>query len=200
MSRDHTQPVIFYISAAADLMAERELLARLIAQLPVTLPWQIVQSPVGFDEHSNLELVGIADIHLLLLGGDIRAPIGLELYTARRFGKQPLAFLKRGLARTSAGEIFRKESKLPWEPFTTATDLSRQVQQWLVRHLVQQASHYGLTVSEVEKLQALQTDETDAEQVEEGRINQDVGRSAVILSRERYIPSEGILVDGEANT
>ncbi len=41
----NSQSVTIYISAAPDLMAERETLARMIAELPVTLPWHIVQTP-----------------------------------------------------------------------------------------------------------------------------------------------------------
>jgi len=42
---DANRPVIIYISAAPNLMAEREALARMIAELPVTLAWHIVQTP-----------------------------------------------------------------------------------------------------------------------------------------------------------
>jgi hypothetical protein len=38
------RPVTIYISASPTLMAAREALARMIAELPVTLAWHIVQT------------------------------------------------------------------------------------------------------------------------------------------------------------
>jgi hypothetical protein len=40
------RPVTIYVSASPNLMAEREALARMIAELPVTLVWHIVQTPL----------------------------------------------------------------------------------------------------------------------------------------------------------
>jgi hypothetical protein len=76
MSTD--QPTTIYISAASDLMAEREALARMIAALPVTLAWRIVQTPVADVDPLDLEALGSADLYFLVMGSDIRAPVGLE--------------------------------------------------------------------------------------------------------------------------
>ena len=78
-----------YISAPSDLMAEREAIARMIATLPVTLAWRVGQTPVG-EELFEPTLVQEAELHLVLIGGDIRAPVGLELYSARQVGKHLL--------------------------------------------------------------------------------------------------------------
>ena len=72
--------------SAADLEPERDLLAWAVTEVPVTLGWRIVQSPGG-DEPADLETVAQADVHLLLLGSDIRAPIGQEWIAARRAGQ-----------------------------------------------------------------------------------------------------------------
>ncbi len=74
--------VRLYISAAADLERERDLLGRSVSELPVQLGWLIHQSPRKNDI-LDLDTVTRADIHLLLIGGDIRAPIGLEWYMTR---------------------------------------------------------------------------------------------------------------------
>ena len=66
-----------YISAAQDLEHERDVLGRTVVEIPTTLGWRIVQSPLRV-ELVDLEMVTRADLHLVLLGGDIRAPIGLE--------------------------------------------------------------------------------------------------------------------------
>jgi hypothetical protein len=185
-------PVIVYISAASDLMSEREALGRMIAALPVTLAWHIMQTPTGA-EPLDLEAVRRADLHLLVLGGDIRAPVGLEWHTAYRAGRPTLAFLKQGLARTPAGQAFVREVDLAWQPFSDAADLSRQVQHALVKHLLRYALHYALTPAEMEQLSALPTSETKPTSAAPG---EEAAHSAVILSRERFRPSEGIIVDG----
>jgi hypothetical protein len=182
--------VTIYISAASDLMAEREALGRMIAALPVTLAWHIVQTPTAA-EPLDLEAVHQADLHLLALGGDIRAPVGLEWHTAYHVGRPTLAFLKQGLARTPAGQAFVREVNLAWQPFSDASDLSRQVQQALVEYLLRHALHYALTPAEVEQLSALPTSETKPTSAS----GEEAAHSAVILSRERFMPREGIIID-----
>jgi hypothetical protein len=183
--------VTIYISAAADVMAEREALAQMIAALPVTLAWRIIQTPLKA-EPLNLEVLPTADLYLLVMGGDIRAPIGLEWQTARRARRPVLAFLKHGLARTLAGQAFVRDTDVTWQPFTDPADLSRQVERLLAEHLVRYAVHYVLTPAEVEQLTALQVTETGAAQSTKG---EGAGHSAVILSRERFMPSDGVILD-----
>ena len=98
------EPITLYISASADLLAEREGLGRAVAEMTVDLPWQISQSPLR-SEPLDLDLVIQADIHLLLLGGDIRAPVGLEWMAASRAGRSPHLFLKEDVGRTAAGRL-----------------------------------------------------------------------------------------------
>jgi hypothetical protein len=189
------RPVIIYISAASDLMVERETLARMIARLPVTLAWQIVQSPLE-GEMLDLDALQGADLHLLLMGMDIRAPIGLEWRMAVYAGRQTIAFLKTNVARTMAGQSFVRETGVGWKPFSGPADLNRQAQQALIDHLLTYDSHYALTPVEVEQLQTLKAEEASPTQTDPAGL--EAGRSAVILSRERYEPSEGILI-GDAD-
>ena len=185
------RPVIIYISAASDLMAEREALARLIAALPVTLAWRILQTPLKA-EILDLAVLQKADIYVLVMGGDIRAPVGLEWRVAQQTGRSSVAFLKRGIPRTPAGQNFSREAGALWQLFADATDLRRQAQQMLVEHLLTHALDYGLTPIEVEQLQALQR---AGQAPDQPTTSQDAGRSAVILSPERFEPSEGILLE-----
>lgn len=187
-----SRPVIIYISAASDLMAEREALGRTIAALPVTLVWRVLQTPTG-GEPLDLEALQAADLHLLVMGGDIRAPVGLEWHTARRARRPSVAFLKAGVPRTPAGQVFLHDAGVTWRPFTDAADLSRQVQRVLAEHLVRNATRYALTSAEVEQLEALHA--ADKEKEKEAPEGEGAGRSAVILSRERFLPSEGVIVD-----
>jgi hypothetical protein len=187
------QPVTIYISAASDLMAEREALARMIAELPVTLAWHILQTPIG-DEQLDLAALRTTDLYLLVMGGDIRAPVGLEWHTAYQ-ARQPVhAFLKRGVGRTPAGQVFIAQANVVWQPFRSPVDLSRQIRRLLAGRLLEQAVRYRLTPTEVEQLMQLQSATTDSEQAVAGG---EAGRSAVILSRERFTPTEGVLVDDD---
>jgi hypothetical protein len=186
-----SRPVTIYISAASDLMAEREALGRTIAGLPVTLAWCVVQTPVG-DEPLDLEALRTADLYILVMGGDIRAPVGLEWHVARRAGRPSVAFLKAGIPRTPAGQVFIHGADVSWQPFTDAADLSRQVEQMLAEHLIQGATRYLLTPVEIEALENLLKGEKVQEETPEG---EGAGRSAVILSRERFTPSQGVIVD-----
>ena len=190
MSTD--QPTTIYISAASDLMAEREALARMIAALPVTLAWRIVQTPIAEVEPLDLEALGSADLYFLVMGSDIRAPVGLEWLTARRVRSSAVAYLKRGVPRTPAAQVFINDRSMVWQTFGDAADLSSQVQGVLTEHLVRHAIQYALTPDEIAALEALPASDTAMDQV--GR-SEEAGHSAVILSRERFEPSGGVVVD-----
>jgi uncharacterized NAD(P)/FAD-binding protein YdhS len=184
------QAVTIYISAASDLMAERETLARMIAELPVTLAWRIVQTPTE-SELLDLESLLAADLYVVLMGSDIRAPVGLELMRARQSQRPIVAFAKRGVTYTPAGQVFIQQAQLDWRPFRDAANLSRQVQRLLSQHLLDSAFQYQLTPAEVIQLEQLLTTPASGEQTLKA---DGAGHSAVILSRERYQPSEGVIV------
>ena len=189
---NHNQAVRLYISAASDLMAERETLARLIAELPVTLAWRIVQSPIEAEPIDTEALIN-ADLYFVIMGADIRAPVGLELHTARRTQLSIVGFAKQGVAYTPAGQIFMKDSHaaIAWQPFKTTGDLMRKVRRIIIEHLLRHAIRYTLTPPEIANLQQLLTHQESTGPTEaEG-----TGHSAVILSRERFLPSEGVIVE-----
>jgi hypothetical protein len=184
----NNKSVIIYISAAPALAAEREALARMIAELPVTLAWHIVQTPVG-EERLDVESLRAADLYVLVMGADTYAPIGLEWHTAYQAGRPIHAFLKKD-SYTPAGQIFIRQTQVNWRPFSQPADLARQVQRLLIDHLLRYAIEYSLMPPEIERLEALRTKAGVDQSVEaEG-----AGHSAIILSRERFTPSEGVVV------
>jgi len=61
------RPVTIYVSASPNLMAEREALARMIAELPVTLVWHIVQTPLEA-KPIDIKAVQSADLFFLIMG------------------------------------------------------------------------------------------------------------------------------------
>ena len=96
-----------YISAADDLKPERDLLSRIVTEIPVTLAWQINFSPYGTKTLVE-KFIHDANLHLLILGGDIRAPIGYEWHISRNLYRKPKLFLKDGIARTPAAADFQR--------------------------------------------------------------------------------------------
>lgn len=185
------RPVTIYISAASELTAERDALARMIAELPVTLAWRILQTPAG-SEPLDLEALAMADVYILVMGTDIRAPVGLEWDTARRTRRLSWVFLKRDIPRTPAGQVFINTVDHAWRSFSDAADLSQQVQRMLAEHFLQHAIRYALTPVEVEQLQSLRAEEEAVEQSAEPAAGAD--HSAVVLSRERFVPTEGTVI------
>lgn len=191
-----TDQFLLYISAAADLRAERETLGRAVTELPVTLGWRVLQSS-SRDGPVDLEAVARADLHLLLLGSDIRAPIGQEWLAARRAGRPTVLFLKQRILRTPAAADFVRYvgERGAWQPFTDAADLRLQVLKLLADRLLGRAEHYALLPPEVLGLQEWRSKlAASAPAVEEPRLG-GAGESGVILSPERYVPSDGILLE-----
>ena len=172
-------------------MAEREALAQMIATLPVALPRHIVQTPAEA-EPIDLESLRTANLYFLIMGADIRAPVGLELHTAQQAGQSVAAYFKQNIPYTPAGQVFTRQARLNWQPFSDATNLSRQIRQIIVKYLLQQAITYALTPTEIAQLERIQHTPEPQEQNAQA---EGTGHSAVLLSPERYIPSEGIIVE-----
>jgi len=184
------RPVTIYISAAPELMAEREALAQMIAKPPVTLAWHIVQTPRE-GELVDKEALQIADLFFLIMGSDIRAPIGTEWYLAQQTRRQTIPFLKQGVAQTPAGQVFVRDLRVPWRPFANTSQLSRQAQQLLIEHLLLHVVEYALTPTEMAELEKRLATAAPAE-TEEAK---GAGHSAILISRERYMPNEGVIID-----
>jgi hypothetical protein len=188
--------VLLYISAAGDLTTERDVLGRAVVDIPTTLGWQIVQSPIR-GEAVDLETVTQADLHVVLLGGDIRALIGMEWLTARRSGHSSALFLKEGIYRTMAAESFKRfvEEWSTWRLFKSQEDLRFKVYQLIVDHLLGRSQYYNLSSAEMNKLKEWRDDLDHPVQDDYQELHRVTGESSVILSPERYIPSEGVLLE-----
>ena len=193
--------VRLYISAAADLEQERDLLGRSVSELPVQHGWIIHQSPRKNDP-LDLDAVTSSDVHLLLIGGDIRAPVGLEWYMARRVGLQPALFLKSGIQRTLAAQDFIRFTgkQAIWEPFLDRADLRLKVLSLLANYIVDRAVYFGLSPSELDTLNSWRAQLKLESLGYADDIIGGAGESGQIYSIERYVPSGGILLepaDGE---
>ncbi len=189
--------VLFYISASADLDTEREVLGRAVTEVPVDLGWRVVQSPPG-NGPVDLEAVKTAGVHVLLMGMDIRAPIGLEWQVAFRAGRRPTAFLKADTLRTPAGQDFVRlvGREQRWRRYGDGADLRRQVLMLLADHLLDHAAAYVLTPDEIGALVAWRDELTESSDVVDEETRGGAGDSSVLLSRQR-LATEGGVVIGE---
>ena len=124
-----------YVTISPDLGAEREVIGRAVAGLPVDVGWEVGYTPGPYDPPSDALAASHADVYILALGEDIRAPMGVEWNLVRRAGRTPLAFLKE-VTRTPAAQEFMKTAGLEWTGYRAAADLEVQghVRQGRVEH------------------------------------------------------------------
>lgn len=187
--------VTFYISAANDLSYERDLLSRVATEVPVTLGWQIFLTPIK-GELVNVSAIQGADIHVLLLGKDIRAPIGYEWYRARSVGKKPLLFYKREVPHTPSADDFIRtlNSNSTWLNYVDLSDLRHQVLQHLGNLILNRADVFALQSIELDQLSSWLKDLEQAEPDQIDATQGGAGESSIILSAERFIPKDGVLI------
>ncbi len=184
-----------YISASPDLALEREVLGRATTEIPVSLGWRIKQTPTG-RERLDLQAAARADLHILLMGADVRAPIGAEWLAAQRAGRIPMLFLKQGVVHTPAGEVFIHdlERQARWRTYKDISDLRRQVLMLIAGHILDNADHYALSPEEFVKLRNWRQELEAGKDQPVDQTQAGAGASSVVLSPERYIPTEGKLV------
>lgn len=196
---DRVHRLRLFISAGADLEAEHEAIGRAVAQLPASsLGWAIGRTPRrGEPQFVARDDIAAADFFVLLLGSDIRAPIGAELLAARRADKQILAF-RKAVRRTPAAETFARDSAVEWVEYTAPQQVARQVQITLVEALLALGPARGLPPVERETLhgflEQLHRGELEAPALEEGG---GAGGGGVILVSGRDLPPGGVLVESQ---
>jgi hypothetical protein len=189
-------PFRLYISSGRDLRPERELIGTAIAEIPIDVGWRINYSPTG-NEPLDLEVIGSSDLHFVLMGGDISAPVGLVHYFARRNGRRSTLLLKIGVNRTLAANAFIHflENSGQWQPFSDRKSLRSIFLKTLTSRMVEMASRFRLTDAEVKKLLTWSAEINDQNGISEGEPGSGAGDSSVILSVERFHPSEGVLLE-----
>jgi hypothetical protein len=190
--------VFLYISATPDPSPEREVLGRAVTELPVDIGWRIVHSARG-GQAVDLEAVLGAHVHVLVMGSDIRAPVGWEWRVARTAGKQPVPYLKEDVLHTPAGIEFARHiaAQAKWRRFSDAADLRRQILQLLADHLLTSAGRYGLMLNEIERLESWQSEPEPEREEPDLKPHGGAGEGSVILSVQRFRPSEGVPISGK---
>ncbi len=137
--------VRLFISAGPHEDPARELLGRALAELPVNVGWIIKRTP---------DVDSVAECHLfvVVMGPDISAPVGLEVWWARRTEK-PIFGYAGAANRTPAGQVFLQENVvLDWTRFADLPALRRAFLLDISRFLLAHGERYGLTVVEGETL------------------------------------------------
>lgn len=187
--------VKLYISAADDLHIERDFLNRLVTEIPVTLGWRIILSP-----HTGKQVdegfIESADIHLLVIGTDIRAPIGFEWFLSRRAGRSPILFMKKNVRQTPAAiDFIRTLSRHGrWLTYDSLGELRIHSLQRIGNLLLKNADHFDLQPAELERLSTFLKEKVEIETHQIDLMEGGAGDDSVILSPERYIPKDGVLI------
>jgi len=142
-----------FVSATNDLEAERAVIGRAIAQLPVQIGIEIRRTPVSGASYETIyELISNVDRVYFLMGEDITAPAGAEWFSAWKLEKSILP-LRRVSRRTPAAQNFLRGIPVQWTPFYTGHELARIVTLDLIRILNHSQNRYGLNVTELELLE-----------------------------------------------
>lgn len=142
-----------FVAATQDLEPMRSVIGKAIAELPVQVEIEIRRSPPLLPTVDEIfERIANCDRVYFLLGNDITAPAGLEWALAWRL-ERPILPLRHSPKPTPAAQEFQRLSPLPWLDFHTATELARLVSLDVARLLHHPANRYGLTLSELERLE-----------------------------------------------
>lgn len=137
--------VRLFISAGPNEDPARELLGRALAELPVNVGWVIKRTP-------DVDAVAECHLFVVVLGADISAPVGLEVWWARRTEKPILAYMSL-TNRTPAGQVFAQENvTLDWTRWADLPALRREFLKDVSRFLLNYPDRYGLSVVEGEVL------------------------------------------------
>jgi hypothetical protein len=181
------RPIHLFVSSSAELQLEREVVGQTVAQLPLTIGWQIDHTPQpGAPAAEDLSRVASSDLYVLILGHDFSAPMGAELrQLQQQAGRQPLLYRKRCTRSPSSQDAVRR-LELDWRTFLDPDELRALLRRDLLRALLQRAGEVGLDMHELEQLLQLAEKESGEREkrTAEGSGRGEAGRSGVILGRE----------------
>ncbi|NLE99555.1 MAG: DUF4062 domain-containing protein [Anaerolineales bacterium] len=141
-----------FVSSSPDLVAEREAIGQAVAELQVTLGWEIKHTPrTAAEAGEALGFLERCDIVVLALGADFAAPMGLEWQRAQALDKPLLAYRKVGLHSPSAGQALREVS-ISWSPFESSVQFKAAFARDLAQLLLDRGEYLGLHVEDIRPL------------------------------------------------
>ncbi|NOX62405.1 MAG: hypothetical protein GXP42_10760 [Chloroflexi bacterium] len=150
-----SEPLRIFVSATADLEAERAVIGKTVAELPIQLRTEIRRYPrEGTSYETLFELIANVDRVYFLLGGDITAPSGSEWDLAMQLERPLLALRKPGPLTPAAREFLRNTSfqvaAQEWRFFRSDAELARIIALDLADMLLHPLNRYGLSVADME--------------------------------------------------
>ncbi|MBN1976672.1 MAG: DUF4062 domain-containing protein [Anaerolineae bacterium] len=155
-------PICLFISSSPDLVAEREALGQAVAELPISVGFEIMHAQVGeaTDIGEALAFIERCDLYVIVLGADFAAPMGIKWQRAQEARKPTLAYAKRALHSPSAQKLLRdariaREAGVAWEPFESPQALKAHATRALAQLLFDQGESFGLHVDDVDGLLAV---------------------------------------------
>jgi hypothetical protein len=186
--------VRIFISAAPEEDPAREQIGRALAELPVNIGWVIKRTP-------DVDSVPECHLYALVLGTDIWAPVGLELWWARRTEKPILAYARDAgrttAGRTPAGQAFLQENAyLDWRRYTDLSALRRAFLRDVCRFLLAHTDRYGVTVVEAETLRGFVAQLEQPAPAPPAAKARGAGGGGVILAPGKDVPVGARLVEG----
>ncbi len=142
-----------YVSAAHEMDAECELLGQLLADMPKSIKWVIKRTPGPYERgNPDIEALRRSQFHLILLGLDVTAPIGVEWRAAQEAGLAAFGFRNTGRTPSPAASVFVRDSGMSWQDYQTPLEFIRAFERALIGQLIEGTPGYGLGLKEIEEL------------------------------------------------
>jgi hypothetical protein len=184
------RPIHLYVSSSPDLTVEREVVAQVVATMPLTIGWRIGHTPLPGQLGSE-SVARVEDCHLyaVILGHDFAAPMGQELRLAVARGRSPFAAYRYECTLSPSALDALRTLDLTWQRFSSPEELRARFRRDLLQAVLKQATMLRLELDEVQRLlEQAREIEADADQSatgrRPGRRRTEAGRSGRILGRE----------------
>jgi len=176
-----TVELSLYVSAAAEMDAECELLGQLLANLPRSARWTIKRTP-PVEELANpaLDLLSAATAYVILLGADLVAPMGVEWEASEAAGLARFCYRRRDRAPSPAAAFFVHESGVAWQPYAAPGEFVAHFERALIKELVRGTPGYGLDLRAIEEL-VEHLREIEQQERPESETRRGAGQGGVIL-------------------
>lgn len=146
------QTLRIFVSATSDLEAERAIVGKALADLPVQIRAEIRRTPASGAKNDDVyELISNVDRVYFLLGRDITAPAGAEWHMAMQL-ERSIMTLYNGAPLSPAAQQFKQNSLARWQEFQNVSQLAAYITFDLIKTLNHPQNRYGLTVTESEML------------------------------------------------
>jgi hypothetical protein len=173
-----------FVSSSPDLAAEREALGQAVAELPVSVGFEIMHTRPGetVDIGETLAFIEQCDLYVIVLGADFAAPMGIEWQRSQDALKPTLAYAKRELHSPSAQQLLRGTG-VAWEPFESPQALKAHATWALAQMLLNRGEMFGLHVDDIDGLLAVLGKEGEEPSNKPDR-REGAGRGGIILGRE----------------